>query len=162
MSAPSSSQRYATCLGDFADDILVRCPRCSSCAHLLRLKNPEDALAGRRLVCASCAQVVDWDLSSLGSVSVPGSGPRLVGFDLDLWLTTPCCGETLWAYNREHVAFLESHIAARLRPHPRHPDHGWANGSLQSRLPRWMLDRHHRDAVLLGLQKLLAGLPRTD
>jgi hypothetical protein len=91
-------------------------------------------------------------------IPLPASGPRLGGFGVDLWLVTPCCGETLWAYNRPHIEFLQSYVGARLRSHPKHPEHGWSNQSIQSRLPAWILARGNREAVLHGLTKLLDRL----
>lgn len=76
------------------------------------------------------------------------------GFDLKLWLQTACCGEVLWAYNRDHIDFLATYVEAGLRGRRPDPKWGWSNQSLQSRLPRWMLDRHRRADVLAGLERL--------
>lgn len=80
-------------------------------------------------------------------------------FRLPLWLQTPCCGKILWAYNREHLDFLESYIKAGLRE--RFPlkvyETGlvmWRNKSLASRLPTWMKRAKNRDEVLRGIEKL--------
>ena len=146
-------------LSDFHQDILVRCPRCSACAHLLALQRADATHLGHRLICPSCAHSAEWNFDKHGSIPFPGSGPSLWAFDVDLWLVTPCCGETLWGYNRQHVEFLQGYVGARLRSHPRHPEHGWSNKSMQSRLPTWMLARANREAVLHGLNKLLQLLP---
>lgn len=69
----------------------------------------------------------------------------------------PCCGETLWAYNEAHVAFLEQYVAATLRERRSHR-WGWGrNSSLESRLPRWIQAAKNRAAVLKKLA-LLRGL----
>ncbi len=78
----------------------------------------------------------------------------LSGFDLSLWLQTPCCGETLWAYNLAHVAFLEAYVGARIRCYTGAPRDFGGNRTLESRLPRWMLAAKHRARVLHGLQVL--------
>ena len=152
-------KQQAKYLSHFHGDILVRCPRCSACAHLVALQRADTTHLGHRLVCALCGHSAEWNFDADGLIPLPASGPRLAGFNLDLWLVTPCCGETLWAYNREHVEFLQSYIAARLRSQFKHPEHGWSNQSMQSRLPAWMLSRANRDTVLHGLQKLLLQLP---
>jgi hypothetical protein len=72
-------------------------------------------------------------------------------FGLDLWLCTPCRGEVLWAYNVEHVQFLQRYVGATLRT--REPKQ---NGSIASRLPAWITSAKHRDEVLAGLSKLEA------
>ena len=156
--ATSHMKPEATCLRDFHDHILVRCPRCSACAHLRALPT-ETTHRGHRFVCSACAHSYEWNLAEDGCIPLPGAGPHLYGFGVDLWLTTPCCGQTLWAYNQTHLEFLEKFISARVRSQAKHPEHGWANGSLQSRLPRWMLARNNREAVLHGIEKLSKKLP---
>ncbi|MEH2408153.1 hypothetical protein [Nostoc sp.] len=75
-------------------------------------------------------------------------------FGLPLWLQTSCCGQMLWAYNEAHLNFLESYVQSRLRE--RLPDDtlGWHNGSLASRLPRWIKLTQHREKVLQKIQQL--------
>ena len=140
-------------LSAFDHDILVVCPRCGGCSHLLAVTG------GRRFICSSCACNYSWDLKRDGSLAMPTGGPHLPGFELDLWLLTSCCGENLWAYNQRHIEFLESFISALLRPHVKHPQYGWSNQSLQSRLPQWMQAKHNRNEVVHGLQKLKSLLP---
>ena len=74
-------------------------------------------------------------------------------FHLPLWLQTPCCGETLWAYNAAHLAFLEDFVRAQLREHARGA-HGWRNQALANRLPGWMQDAKNREDVLRGVERL--------
>ena len=76
-------------LSDFHQDILVRCPRCSACAHLLALPRADATHIGHRLICASCAHSAEWNMDTDGVIPLPGSGPRLRGFNVDLWLVTP-------------------------------------------------------------------------
>jgi len=146
----------ATHLSDFVGDILVICSRCSNRAHLLRITDAQDRHDGHRLICPDCGLVREWRLGKAAKEGIPSpsGGPILVGFDVALWLQTRCCGETLWAYNLPHVEFLDSYVAATLRGHRRDPKFGWSNQSIQSRLPGWMLDGHHREDVLAGLSRL--------
>lgn len=55
----------------------------------------------------------------------------------------------LWAFDVEHVDRIEQYVGARLRE--RTPN--W-NGSLASRLPKWVKDRKNRDAVLAACARL--------
>ncbi|MEH2422760.1 MAG: hypothetical protein V7K48_18135 [Nostoc sp.] len=75
-------------------------------------------------------------------------------FGLPLWLQTSCCGQVLWAYNEAHLNFLEGYVQSRLRE--RLPDEtlGWHNGSLASRLPRWIKLTQHQEKVLQKIQQL--------
>ena len=130
---------------DFAAAILVHCPRCDGCATL-RAPGPTESAAARRVVCAACGYVRD----------------GLALDDLPLWLRMPCCGEELWAFNAEHLAFLERYVAAALRgnPAPGAPlPRGIRNATLASRLPAWMKRAGNRDDVLRCLARLRAALP---
>jgi len=111
-------------------------------------------VTGHRLVCQSCAHTKEWVLMTKQGVPVPRTGPTLWGFDLDLWLQVPCCGETLWAYNAEHLSFLEELIEAKLRERRPDPEWGWRNSSIESRLPQWMLSAKNRSDVLKALNLL--------
>src|SRR5262249_265980 len=57
-------------------------------------------------------------------------------FRLPLWLQVSCCGEILWAFNEDHLAFLEKFIGAQLRE--RAEDGWYSNHSMTIRLPKWM------------------------
>ena len=78
-----------------------------------------------------------------------GDSPTDWYFRLPLGLQSPCCSQTLWAYNTEHLDFLERYFQADLRE--RLPN---KNGSLASRLPAWMKRAQNRDEVLRGLETL--------
>jgi hypothetical protein len=143
-----------TYLVHFEGDILVRCPYCQNLAHLLRRDDDAGRRAGFRFVCDSCARSHDWSLKRDRFIPLPSAGPYLSGFDLDLWLQTPCCGETLWAYNEPHIEFMERFSAAGLGERNLKV-WGWSrNSSLESRLPRWMLIAKNRESVLRSLRSL--------
>jgi hypothetical protein len=71
-------------------------------------------------------------------------------------LQVPCAGQVLWAYNVDHLAFLERLVSADLRLRHRPVDTQYVNRRLASRLPKWMLTAKHRPAVLKGLAELRA------
>src|SRR3954470_8577627 len=106
-----------TWLYDFADLFLVHCPRCEQCAQVV-LKEPVDinamkpsakystlAYAERRLICPNCGYNDEWQGRKV-TVSVIHDW----FFERPLWLLTPCCGETLSAFNERHIDFLESFV----------------------------------------------------
>ena len=143
-----------TYLSHFESDILVRCPRCAARAHLIKVTDDAGQRAGYRLVCDKCAGERDWLLLRDRGIPLPSMGPRLVGFELDLWLQAPCCGETLWAFNEPHIDFMERFISAKLREADG-VAWGWSrNSTLESRLPRWMQIAKNRESVLKSLQSL--------
>ena len=151
---------------DFGSEFLLVCPRCAGRAWV-RDRGPaaEPRVA---LTCPHCG------LSQFGAAAQPGqlaAGPKryppgvvAVGaavdwiFHLPLWLQLGCCGETLWAYNAAHLAFIEDYVRAALREHAR-GEQGWRNRALANRLPRWMKDAHNRDDVLKCVEKLREKLP---
>jgi hypothetical protein len=78
-------------------------------------------------------------------------------FQLPLWLQTPCCGHVLWAFNLEHLSFLESYIEADHRTGLSDEEAkrlGIRNATLASRLPEWIIVAKHRTEVLKCIRKL--------
>ena len=140
-------------LDDFRSEYLVRCPRCGECAQVVPLAGETLAApVARRLVCAHCGLTKD------RGARTSKTRDQDAWYDqLELWLQTPCCGETLWAYNKEHLDFLEQYVAATLRERTR-PDgtghYAARNSTLTSRLPGWIKRARNRDDVLRCLSKL--------
>jgi len=152
MTAPRRFTDERATLDDFMDEILVVCPECSGCARTFRVeRGSADSFAPRRLVCA-CGHTREWAGRVLGMPR--GEPPRDDYFHLPLWLRARCAGETLWAYNREHLAFLRSFVGATQRERLRDAKHGWRNASLVSRLPKWMKLAKHRAAILRAIARL--------
>lgn len=153
-------------LYQFHDEFLVECPKCKSLAKVL----PENAetdfhiqqiFYSRKLVCAKCGLNKIWKSNGISSIQM---SPRekqipqeslIIGGNFDwyfqepLWLQIECCGETLWAYNRKHLEFIENYVSATLRE--RIPN---VNQSLASRLPKWMKQAKNREAILKAIEKL--------
>ena len=129
-------------------------------------KGQEEADTTRRIVltCSACglsrfwtgnwwSKQIEGGLSVLAPVVSPTDGPVDWYFHLPLWLQTPCCGEVLWAYNADHLNFLDDFVRATLRENAQ-TERGWSNQSLRSRLPAWIKATHNRDAVLKGIARL--------
>jgi hypothetical protein len=105
----------------------------------------EKLFAPRKLVCFSCTYRREW---IGGQVSIGGNFDWY--FRLPLWLQIECCGgETLWAYDKKHLNFIENYVAARLRE--RKPN---VNKSLASRLPQWIKSAKNREEILRAIGKL--------
>ena len=140
-----------TRLNDFWAEALVVCPRCSGPAWSRRLDPAAtDWTAARRLVCGRCAYTAEWEKKS-GAVAAAGIDPY---FRRPVWLSTPCCGEMLWAYNPAHLDFLAAFVGARIRERRRDPVHGWSNAAIASRLPAWLKVAKNRAAILKGVERL--------
>lgn len=72
-------------------------------------------------------------------------------YGIELRWQMPVGSEILWAYNREHLEFLEAYIGADLRQ--REPNR---NASLASRLPKWIKNAKNREDLRKTIRQLLA------
>ncbi|MDA0269101.1 MAG: hypothetical protein O2890_12550 [Cyanobacteria bacterium] len=139
-------------LADFQDQIWVRCPRCAAQARVYRVEpGPVDAFAPRRLACLHCGALKSWTARTIRYEPRDAVDPY---FHCPLWLQTPCCGDVLWAYNRDHLDWLAAFVGADLRGRSADPQGGWVNRSLVSRLPGWMQAKHNREAILRAIGQL--------
>lgn len=161
-------QEATTTAADFAGEFLVVCPRCARCA-LVRDRGPAAGERRVALSCAACGHSDVWAQEGPAAAVTSGNPARfekgIIGvgaavdwyFHLPLWLQMPCCGETLWAWNRAHLEFMQRFVGASLRERQQDPEHGWSNRSLASRLPKWISKAKNRAAVQAGLATLTAG-----
>lgn len=151
---------YRVQIYEFVKDILVVCPNCAGKA-LVKTGNfhqPKYEIDEVKVVCAGCGfnktmeKVVKLrdEKQKRGNILVFGA-PVDPFFHLPVWLSTEFSGETLWAYNLEHLDFLAGHVGAKLRER---------NGfkfnvkSIGARLPRWMTAANNREAILKAIEKL--------
>ncbi len=100
--------------------------------------------------CDGCGAVTRHGVRRVLGTGTP-AGPQFRG--LDLWLQTPCEGRVLWAYDGEHLDYLERYVAAGLR------EQEPGNASLASRLPAWIKAAKNRDTVGRALLRLRGMLP---
>lgn len=169
-------------LEDFAEPIYVRCPVCQKCAHIRRIPSDEQEIVAdisrrsdswrsrgnikamlrfrrsfspRKVSCLHCGYTRTWKGNARGR-----SGPHDWYFGLPLWLQTPCCGDILWAFNEEHLRFLESYVTATQRT--KFDAKGQRrNGTMASRLPFWMKSAKNRDEVVKGILRLKGMLEKS-
>lgn len=127
---------YDVYLSDFNNKIYVVCPRCSKQATI----NKDSDSDYETLSCPNCGYLVKEKYIR-------------TKFDIELWLEINCCGETLWAYNENHLDFLENYVSAKLRERTLE-ENGWKNRSLASRLPSWIKKANNREKILKCINKL--------
>ena len=139
-------------------DVWVVCPGCRQqaivrAAAAMAAMNTADAA---RVVCVHCGyskHLTNAPRFTLRTTNARymNKGYYVVGsavdplFHLPLWLQKDYGNEVLWAYNPAHLAFLRSHIGAKLRERG---NEEITNRSLGSRLPRWMTSEKNRTALL--------------
>jgi hypothetical protein len=142
----------------FTEEFLVRCPRCDAGARVIPFTANQETGRTWRVVCSPCGYVRDKDPRCSHWHS--GRGASVIRdpyFDLPLLLQASCCGgKLLWAYNLEHLAFLEAFVAAHLRERSdavRAGD-GYRRMSMIAKLPAWLKARKNRDEILAKIERL--------
>ena len=145
----------------FVDDILVRCPRCGSCAKVIPLGGSDCVHHRRRLSCLECGYHQDRKAHGTAVFDNGKVDPvRDPFFRQPLWLQAGCCGgNRLWAYNREHVDFLAAFVGARLRDRAPEPMAGQPRQPMITKLPAWLKSAKHRDEILRQIDRLRRSLP---
>ncbi|MEH3114660.1 hypothetical protein [Pedobacter terrae] len=70
-------------------------------------------------------------------------------FGAELWLRAPFKNEVFWAFNFEHLLYLESYISANLREHKDRSHY-----TLLEKLPKFYHLAKNREALLKLIEKL--------
>lgn len=134
----------------FVDPIYVSCPQCQSRAKIFALDKPNRLHCKRRVVCSACG----FNLEKRNAWRKEGPGsPVDPFFRLPLWLTGQFGVQTLWAFNYEHLEYIESFVKAKHRSRNIHAA-GCLNCSVISRLPRWLKKANKRQSILNIIQKI--------
>jgi hypothetical protein len=147
----------------FGRHFLIICPNCRQCAQVL--SQDDDERVQTRMVCACCGLAKTWVQKHSGIYN--GSDPTryeegaiCIGAAVDwyfhapLWLQESCCGETLWAYNADHLDWLEDFVSAELRKRSPDEKQGWSNRALVSRLPKWIKKANNRKSLLQAIARM--------
>ncbi len=148
-------------LESFGYEFAVHCPNCNQKSKVISPEAPYYTDAIKRFICTSCGlmkekipgkncfnqNVISYGNSWRdGFINIGGNYDWYFGYPL--YLQAPCCGHTLWAYNIEHLCYLEEYVEAELRgPSPYYL-------SVESRLPIWMKIAKNRNAVLKAINKI--------
>ena len=162
---PRKKDSYQKFADDFIKmDILVVCPNCSQKAIVkpsnFSYTNVEQC--DIKIICPKCGynkKLVEKPASIINYTKFEVTTDRyyIVGreidpfFHLPLWLKTDFEGHTFWAYNIEHLEFLQGHIEAKLRERN---GQELFNRSMGSRLPKWMTSKKNREALLKKINEL--------
>lgn len=110
---------------DFGSLFLVECPDCSQCANIFVKSLDEEREF--RLVCENCGHsklAVESKYTSYQFCSNKkqykdkqiGIGSSVDWyFHLPLLISIKCKGHTLWAYNMDHLHFIEEYVKSKFR-----------------------------------------------
>lgn len=151
---------YQKFLHDFVNAVLVVCPQCSHEAVVhsslsIKTRKYEDI----RVVCTRCGfNKTQKEIDSrvffskmVNNKSILFGAPVDPFFKLPLKIKDSVNGNLLWAYNYEHLEFIRTIIEARLRERTSGTNF---NGSIASRLPRWLTSKSNRETVLKVIERL--------
>jgi len=155
---------YDKTLYEFITDILVVCPKCEKQAFVktkgfLSEKNENDV----KFICPNCGMNKYYSETPTDKFQMEKSGKTyemrnlIIGgnidpyFRLPLWLQKRFSDGLLWAYNYEHLTFIENHVSAELRERNVVTNH---NRSLGSRLPKWITSKKNREEILIGIKQM--------
>lgn len=165
-----ATDAYHTRHTDFIGDIWVKCPNCSKKAVVKTPGYPQQNWSVYddevRFSCMHCVKALflkdvpkpvlfyNSRGKAVTSRVIYGDNRKTdIFFGYELWLIEECMQDFIWAYNDEHLQFLEEFIAAPLRSKP-HNMEMFSNKSIGSRLPRWMTSAKNREKVLKAINSL--------
>lgn len=155
---------YEKTLYEFINNIYVVCPKCENQAIVLTKGHFRDLVEKEiKLICPKCGMNKYYSETPMDKWTSERSGIKyemrnlIIGTNIDpyfrlpLWLQKEMPDGLLWAYNYEHLDFIENHIKAELRFRDATQNH---NRSLGARLPKWMTSKKNRTEILKGFEKL--------
>lgn len=137
----------------FADEFLVVCPKCSGKAKVVpavpwtskKLFNTM-----RKLVCNNCC----FYQQKLPGPAIAMHVDRDWFFKLPLYYVIETSQGNLYAYNDNHLKYIEEFVSAKVRIRRKSDEYGWPNKSQASRLPKWVKLAKNRLKVLAAIKKL--------
>ena len=131
-------------LSDFAKKVLVVCPRCTKQARAL--VDYEENIA--RLYCFSCGYSKECSTKyGKGYIHLPANAY----FGAELWLKERFRDNWIWAYNYEHLNYLEQYISAGLRERQNR-----THFTMVEKLPSFIQSAKNRDALIKLIGKMKA------
>jgi hypothetical protein len=136
-------------LTDFQQLVWVHCPQCQkqTIAHAM------PAAQTARLSCVHCGFFKEVSTRKTHANGMPYE--LMVAahayFDAALWYSAPFKNDTFWAYNPEHLTYLEDYITAKLREHSDRE-----HFTLLEKLPKFYHEAKNREGLLKLIEKLRA------
>ncbi len=133
-------------LSHFEQEVHVQCPSCAKKA----LAKVDHIQKEARLICPSCGfHKQKSTFSKLFGISGHWERSADKYFSAQLWYQITFKNDIFWAYNLEHLNYLEHYIGAALREHQERSHY-----TLLEKLPKFYHEAKNRDALLKLIQKL--------
>ena len=134
-------------VSNFFNQVWVICPSCSKKA----IANTSEQGKTARLFCTHCGYLRELSavIGKNGLVGMPANQ----FFNAELWLCASYKHEFCWAYNLDHLVYLERYIGASLREHKDR-----THFTLLEKLPKF----YHEAKNRVGLMKLIEKLKNKE
>ncbi len=145
-------------------DIYVICSSCGEKAVVKvaqRQKNDTAPAVEMRCTACDCEKSLMHKPGIVIYTSEPGmikGRYAIVGANIDpyfhmpLWLTIPCGDQLLWAYNYDHLNFIQQELQRQLTPEEENDE----PETRTVRLPGWMHTTHDTELILNCIARLKA------
>lgn len=131
-------------LADFYQEVWVVCPTCSGKA----IAKTDDTNKTARLFCTQCGYNKEVSMMLDKHATLLSAAHDY--FDAPLWLQLPFRSkEVFYAFNSEHLLYLEQYIAADIRESKNR-----THFTLIEKLPKFYHDAKNRNDLLKIIQKL--------
>ncbi len=133
-------------LSEFQKEVWVHCPQCNKKAIAKVDYEQKDA----RLFCDHCGYH-NQKSTETKVMGIKGNWELAAGsyFGAPLWLEYPFKNDVVWAYNGDHLEYLENYISANLREHKDRTHY-----TLLEKLPKFYHEAKNRNALLKVIAKL--------
>ncbi|GAA4324342.1 hypothetical protein GCM10023149_25880 [Mucilaginibacter gynuensis] len=133
-------------MSDFFGEVWVHCSTCNKKAIATVSFETQTA----SLHCTQCGlyKRISTEITLLGSKG-HWQLPANRYFDAELWLMMPFKAEVFFAYNGQHLAYLEKYISATLREHKDR-----THFTLLEKLPKFYHEAKNRKGLLKIIEKL--------
>lgn len=146
MDKESRFQDQNKVVSDFYNEVWVVCPNCSKKA--IAKADYKEKLA--ILLCEYCGynKPSTTEIYFLGMKNHAKTAAHIY-FKATLWLQHPFKSDVFWAYNGQHLNYLEEYISAKLREH-KDREHF----TLLEKLPKFYHEAKNRKALLAIIKRL--------
>jgi len=143
MTHPNRFQDENLTLTHFYQEVWVVCTNCEKKAIAKVVF--ENKIA--RLFCVHCGYNKETTTALLKNGSIKMAAHHY--FEAELWLKTPFKNDVFWAFNAEHLEYLERYISATLREHKDR-----THFTLLEKLPKFYHEAKNREDLLKIITKL--------
>lgn len=128
---------------DFYKEVLIVCPSCTKKATAI----VDFEICEAKLFCTHCSCIKKSTTKFNKNGSIQTAANQY--FNAELWLQTSFKNDVFWAYNNNHLDYLERYISATLREHKER-----THFTILEKLPKFYHEAKNRESLLKIIAKL--------